>query len=81
MHSTNSTIGEIKIGFLNVHGLKFRVKFYDFEEYVSKYDIVCFSETFINENEFKYPLDDNETLQGYRLMHKPPFLNPKCSQK
>ena len=67
----NTDILNLKIGFLNVRGLKTRLKFHEFDEYVNTYDIVCFSETFIKEDEFEEPLKDDVSIPGYRLVHKP----------
>ena len=66
----NTGDNKLKIGFLNVHGLKSKLKFKDFDEYMDQYDIVCLCETFIEERDIENLLDDNETIPGFKLIHK-----------
>ena len=59
-----------KIGFLNVDGLKSKRKFHDLDDHIKNYNIICFAETFMTEKDFDDPLNDTQTLPGFRIYHK-----------
>ena len=60
----------MSFGYINVHGLKNKLKFLDIEFFFNKHDIVCLTETFIMPEEIECPLNDLVTIPGFKCIHK-----------
>ena len=60
----------MSIGLLNIHGLINKTLFPDLESYLSHYDLVCLTETFIGEDDIDNILDDKKTIPGFSIIHK-----------
>ena len=67
----------MSIGYINVHGLKNKLKFCEFYDFVNRFDIECFDETFITSEEIEEPTNDTTTIKGYKTIHKIRYGNPK----
>ena len=64
-------VTELKIGFINVHGLLNKLKFRELDDYVLGHDIIGMAETFISDYDGLDMLNDTTTIPGYSLIHKP----------
>ncbi|CAG2253464.1 unnamed protein product [Mytilus edulis] len=64
--------GQLKVLSLNVCGLVSKSKIPDFVEFISSYDILCFTES-------KFDAYDDVHLSGYELL--PPIIREKCRHK
>ena len=62
--ASNHSLNNISIGFLNVCGLKRRLQYPDFCQFIQKYDIICFAET-------KLDQADVISCNGYTFYSQP----------
>ena len=65
-------INNFKVGYVNVHGLKHRLLFDVFDDFLKSYDLTCMCETFISNQDIEPSklTNDTETIPGYTLVHK-----------
>ena len=68
----NSSNNNFKLGYVNVHGLKHRLLFDVFDDFLKSYDLTCMCETFITNLDVEPSklVNDTETIPGYTLIHK-----------
>ena len=61
----------ISIAAINVHGLESKLIADDLENLMYNYPFICLTETFIISTQIEDYLNDENTIPGYKLIHKP----------